>query len=496
MQGKDAAKELIANEADSISEKVTEEQIAIVPSSQVVSKTTKDDAGTTTSERYLKLLSMQHQLQMIQLQQKNASVAFPQSTDGASGMHKQHDGSSPGLIQFLRTQQTHGTIPFRHPLLQSPPGQNVAQQSNGWSFQQQLQTEQSSQPISNSNNPSTTQVQRDTAEDTALAEAPLESNVKVPQTQDANGTVPQAQSDSTAQSNALPETDIDSQTVMQTELAAEIPLPKYPSRMSFSSILNESTSPRFVLHSNNTPRVEQASQEQLQSVYHSLPSGGPSPTDLLMAHVQQSRVNQLTNRMNYPSTARNPSATSQPSVLSAASTRKNSTNTQGMSAAMVSQVVTQAMKSTNSMSPASQQSDMMWSYHHQMQEAEILRRAAMEKELLARRAEEEATRAAAAAAVAARALQEARQARREAIDMAANAARYTSAIHLSQNQQQSLHYPVHPQLTSANFHHHQQQLQLQQAALHHHFQMMQRQQQMSQNSARNENHPTPGSNGH
>lgn len=181
-------------------------------------------------------------------------------------------------------------------------------------------------------------------------------------------------------------------------------------------------------------------------------------------------------------------------------------------------------------SPPHQQSqEMAWSYQHQMryeEEAELLRRAAMEKERLARRAEEEAARAAAAAAAAARALQEAQQARQEAMDMAANVARFSSAIH----QQHQLHHPQyqphqkqqlqsqHQQIqqmqqqqqqqqqmqqqqqqysSQAQLHHHQQQQQqqqqeyqhhqqlqqqqqLQHQALHHHLQMMQQHQQQQQ----------------
>ncbi|GAB9466176.1 Nuclear receptor coregulator [Globisporangium polare] len=182
-------------------------------------------------------------------------------------------------------------------------------------------------------------------------------------------------------------------------------------------------------------------------------------------------------------------------------------------------------------SPPHQQSqEMAWSYQHHMryeEEAELLRRAAMEKERLARRAEEEAARAAAAAAAAARALQEAQQARQEAMDMAANVARFSSAIQ-QQHQQHQLHHPQyqphqkqqlqsqHQQMqqqqmqqqqqqqmqqqqqysSQAQLHHHQQQQQqeyqhhqqlqqqqqqqLQHQALHHHLQMMQQQHQQQQ----------------
>ncbi|GMF33812.1 unnamed protein product [Phytophthora fragariaefolia] len=156
-----------------------------------------------------------------------------------------------------------------------------------------------------------------------------------------------------------------------------------------------------------------------------------------------------------------------------------------------------------------QQQQQMWNYAPPMryEEAELLLRA--------QRAEEEAARAAAAAAAAARALQEAQKARQQALDMAANMARYNSAMQQQQVQQhqQTQHQAQHQaqqqqqvqqyqQLQYQQLQAHQQQMQQQQQqqqheyhhqhqaqqlhqqqmqhqALHHHLQLMQQQQQRS-----------------
>ncbi|CAI5720198.1 unnamed protein product [Hyaloperonospora brassicae] len=116
----------------------------------------------------------------------------------------------------------------------------------------------------------------------------------------------------------------------------------------------------------------------------------------------------------------------------------------------------------------------IWGYAPQMrfEEAELLRRA--------QRAEEEAARAAAAAAVAARALQEAQQARQQALDMAANMARYNSAMQQQQQAQQQQAQQQQAQQQQVQQHQAQQQQVQQQQVQQQQAQQQQAQQQAQQ----------------
>ncbi|CAI5706345.1 unnamed protein product [Peronospora farinosa] len=116
----------------------------------------------------------------------------------------------------------------------------------------------------------------------------------------------------------------------------------------------------------------------------------------------------------------------------------------------------------------------MWNYAPQIrfEEAELLRRA--------QRAEEEAARAAAAAAAAARALQEAQQARQQALDMAANMARYNSAMQQQQQTQQQQAQQQQAQQQQAQHQQAQHQQAQQQQAQQQQAQQQQAQQQQAQ----------------
>lgn len=382
-------------------------------------------------------------------------------------------------------------------------------------------------------------------------------------------------------------------------LAPPAPPPVQPvrSRMSFSSILNESESPRddgtprgngsMVIKEQESPRSEQQQSQQgqpqqpqqqqlrLDQVRSMPPSSvaelarspvAPSPTAQLLPRrasapaPAQSRMGFLLNNVSSPDNRTSNAGRQSPLVqqqqqqlqrqmqaaryyeANTSSADNRAQPSRGSIASMVSEIPTSAtmsmamarsspaekMPSTSgiggysaasaqmqvglsrsgSVSSTSSaissnatpsgsahgQQQQMWSYAPQMrfEEAELLRRA--------QRAEEEAARAAAAAAAAARALQEAQQARQEAMNMAANMARYNSAMQqqtqqqqqVQQQQQQAQQYQKyqqqlqhHHQMQQHDYHqqHQAQQLhqqQMQHQALHHHLQMMQQQQQSQQ----------------
>jgi hypothetical protein len=375
----------------------------------------------------------------------------------------------------------------------------------------------------------------------------------------------------------------DNATKGRAALAPPAPPPVQPvrSRMSFSSILNESESPRddatprgngsMVIKQQESPRVsEQQHREQRQQPPLHIampPSSGelarspvsaPSPTAHLLprrssAPTPHNRMGLMSSLLNVSSPERRTSTPGPQSPLvqqqqqlqrqmqaaryydaaatssaegggsasrgslatmvsgmpvsSTMSTMARSSPSDKMSSSMASYSNTSAQmavalsrsgsgsstssavsaNTTSTGDPRAQQ--QMWNYSPQIryEEAELLRRA--------QRAEEEAARAAAAAAAAARALQEAQKARQQALDMAANMARYNSAMqqqHQQQQQQQPQLQYQQPQLQyqqqmqQHEYHQQQQaqqlhQQQMQHQALHHHLQLMQQQQQRPAN---------------